>query len=51
MSAIESGRKTGDVKTLKRIAAVLNISLLDVVDEPPADKTKLQTKKAASRKR
>jgi ribosome-binding protein aMBF1 (putative translation factor) len=48
ISEIESGRKKGDVTVLKRIAAVLQISLLDLVPDPPAVS---RTQAAASKRR
>lgn len=49
LSEIEGGRKTGDLKTLKRIAAALDISLLDLVDEPPARESPRPRPRAAKK--
>src|SRR6202051_3675883 len=40
LSEIESGLKTGDVTVLQRIAAALEISLLDLVPDLPRSKRK-----------
>jgi ribosome-binding protein aMBF1 (putative translation factor) len=40
LSEIESGLKTGDVTVLQRIAAALEISLLDLVPDLPRNKRK-----------
>ena len=42
LSEIESGLKTGDVTVLQRIAAALEISLLDLVPDLPRSKRKPQ---------
>jgi ribosome-binding protein aMBF1 (putative translation factor) len=44
LSEIESGRKTGDVTVLQRIAAALEISLLELVPDLPAGKRKPREK-------
>jgi ribosome-binding protein aMBF1 (putative translation factor) len=40
LSEIESGLKTGDITVLQRIAAALEISLLDLVPDMPRSKRK-----------
>lgn len=51
LSEIESGRKTGDIKTLKRLAKILHISLLDLIDETELGQTQAAAKKTAGKKR
>ena len=50
LSEIESGFKTGDVTVLQRIAAALEISLLDLVPELPV-KSRIRTVEAGVAKR
>ena len=50
LSEIESGFKTGDVTVLQRIAAALEISLLDLVPDLPRSKRKPGVKIVKRRK-
>jgi ribosome-binding protein aMBF1 (putative translation factor) len=40
LSEIESGLKTGDIAVLQRIAIALEVSLLDLVPDPPSSRRK-----------
>jgi ribosome-binding protein aMBF1 (putative translation factor) len=51
LSEIEGGLKTGDVTVLQRIAAVLEISLLDLVPDLPPSKRKSGVKPNAAKRR
>ena len=51
LSEIESGLKTGDVTVLQRIAAVLEITLLDLVPDLPARRSKSGPKLKMARRR
>jgi ribosome-binding protein aMBF1 (putative translation factor) len=51
LSEIESGLKTGDVAVLQRIAAALEVSLLDLVPDRPPRKRKPDVRANAARRR
>jgi ribosome-binding protein aMBF1 (putative translation factor) len=51
LSEIEGGRKKGDVAVLQRIAAALEISLLDLVPDLPTTNRKSGSKTLASKRR
>ncbi len=51
LSEIEGGRKKGDVGVLQRIAAALQVSLLDLVPDLPTSTHKPGGKAVASRRR
>jgi ribosome-binding protein aMBF1 (putative translation factor) len=51
LSEIEGGRKKGDVAVLQRIAAALEISLLDLVPDLPTTNRKSGSKALASKRR
>jgi ribosome-binding protein aMBF1 (putative translation factor) len=51
LSEIEGGRKKGDVAVLQRIAAALEISLLDLVPDLPTTNRKSGGKALASKRR
>lgn len=51
LSEIEGGRKKGDVAVLQRIAAALEISLLDLVPDLPTTDRKSGGKALASKRR
>lgn len=51
LSEIESGLKTGDVTVLQRIAAALDLSLLDLVPDLPANKRRKDVKIGAAKRR
>jgi ribosome-binding protein aMBF1 (putative translation factor) len=50
LSEIESGLKTGDVTVLQRIAAILEITLLDLVPDLPASRSKPKLKMGKRRR-
>ena len=51
LSEIESGLKTGDVTVLQRIAIALEISLLELVPDPPSSRRKPGAKLKIARRR
>jgi ribosome-binding protein aMBF1 (putative translation factor) len=51
LSEIEGGRKKGDVTVLQRIAAALEVSLVDLVPDLPAGNRKPAAKVAACKRR
>jgi ribosome-binding protein aMBF1 (putative translation factor) len=51
LSEIEGGRKKGDVTVLQRIAAALEVSLVDLVPDLPTNGRKPGGKTAASKRR
>ena len=51
LSEIEGGRKKGDVTVRQRIAAALEVSLIDLVPDLPVGNRKTGSKIAASKRR
>ena len=51
LSEIESGLKTGDVAVLQRIAAALEVSLLDLVPDLPPRKRRPRNRPKTARRR